>query len=414
MNPATMPPMFDSIVRGSSRLVLASARVACVATALWACSSDPVTGTDAVVAADADPATPIDGGVPNADATPIATDATPGPPDAGPVGNDAAPMSTDAGMMGTNELGPGSHVTIAGVGRIGIGDTYTETIARLGAGVRSMGMAQRSYEWTLAGGVELTVWFTNTNLDRDDDPPNDVDGTDRVLWIAVSGAFAGRTPAGIGLGSTKAALETAYGMSPRTTPLTMPMPGELTSYYARGFLAAFGQDGALRTFTVTKAYLRAPDGRIDIAAGRLVFGNDSIRMNALTGAEPNDIRQLLGPPDSEGPIPDQNDFEILNYAFIGVEFIISTLAGDHAASAIVHSPYYGTPGIGTPGLGSTRTDFEAYAAQTLRVTAGPTPSRNTMGLFCFTLPAGGARTFGVTYSMAMPQVVTAIIVGSCQ
>ncbi len=40
-----------------------------------------------------------------------------------------------------------------------------------------------------------------------------VDGTDQVLWIAVSGTFAGRTPQGIGLGSTRAAVVRGKGPS---------------------------------------------------------------------------------------------------------------------------------------------------------------------------------------------------------
>ncbi len=383
--------------------------------AMGACSSDPTETPDSgvVVQEDAQVAPPIDSGIvaqPDAggllpDAMVIADDAA--------VGLDAAPMPMDGGLPGTNELAPGSHVSLAGLGRIGIGDTYAETIAKLGRGDRSTGMAQRSYEWRLAGGVELTVWFTNTNLDSDDDPPNDVDGTDRILWIAVGGTFAGRTAGGIGIGSTRAAVEMAYGASPRTTTLSMPAPGELTSYYVRGFLAAFGQDGMLRTFTVTKAHLRAPDGRIDIANARLAWGNDAIRMNVISGSSPDDIRGVLGAPDSEGGVPGQSDFDILNYAFVGMEFLMLG-ATDRAVSAIIHAPFYGTTGNGTPGLGSTRTDFEAYAQQTLGARA-PTASTRTMGLWCFALSGGGsARTFGATYTSDMPPTVSAIILGQCQ
>lgn len=387
--------------------------------ALVACSSDPEPVADAgEVVEDARPSTTIDSGMGFPDALEVTDSGDAGTvpdPDSGTMTNpDATPMVMDAGVPTLSDIFPGSHVTIGGAGRVAIGDTFAEVTAALGRGTRSMGTAQRSYEWALAGGVELTVWFTNTNLDDNDDPPADVDGTDEVLWIAVGGTFTGRTPSNIGLGSTRAAVETAYGASPRTTVLTMPMPGELTSYYTRGFLAAFGQDGLLRTFTVTKTYPRAPDAQIDIAGGRLVFGGSSIRMNILTGSSPDDIRGLLGPPDSQGGVPGQSDFGILNYAFIGMEFIILD-ASDKAASAIIHAPFYGTTGNMTPGLGSPRAEFETYATQTLRTTSGPTASRNTMGLFCFGLPAGGgARTFGVTYSAAMPQTVTSIILGQCQ
>lgn len=396
------------------RLDRTACSLALLGLTLGACSeSEPSGSPDAtVVADDAQVATPIDGGSPFPDST-VTTfpDAMPVADDASMVNGDAA-VPTDAGLPGTNELAPGSHVSLAGLGRIGIGDTYAETVAKLGRGTRSMGMAQRSYEWALAGGVELTVWFTNTNLDSDDDPPADVDAGDRVLWIAVAGTFAGRTASGVGIGSTRAAVEMAYGASPRTTVLTMPAPGELTSYYVRGFLAAFGQDGLLRTFTVTKAYMRAPDGRIDIANARLAWGNDAIRMNVLSGSSPDDIRGVLGAPDSEGSVPNQNDFDILNYAFIGMEFLMLD-ANDRAVSAIIHAPFYGTTGNGTPGLGSTRTDFEAYAQQTLGARP-PTASMRTMGLWCFTLTGGAGRTFGATYTSDMPPTVSAIILGQCQ
>jgi hypothetical protein len=33
----------------------------------------------------------------------------------------------------------------------------------------------------------------NTNADADDEPPGNVDDTDEVLWISVSGGFTGKT-----------------------------------------------------------------------------------------------------------------------------------------------------------------------------------------------------------------------------
>jgi hypothetical protein len=400
-----MPPM--------SRLYTGSVySLALAGLLLTACSSDPVatpppTGTDAAApASDSGMSTPVDAGVVQPDAAPVADAATPDR-DAGMMTQADAAGGSDAAVQVMDELVPGSHVSITGRGRVALGDTYAATIAKLGAGRRTAGMGARSYEWTF-GTAELTVWFTNTNLDNDDEAPNDVDGTDVVLWIAVSGGYTGRTPMGVGVGSTRMATETAYGASPRTTALTMPTPGQLLAYYTRGFLAAFGQDGLLRTFTVCKAYPQAPDGRIDIAQSRLTFGGTNITARLISGTDVDDVRRLLGPPDSEGPVPNQNDVNILNYAFIGLE-VIET--GGTVFTAIVHAPYYGETGNGTPGLGATRTDFEAYVLSTLSG-SGPRASTRTMGLFCFTQASG--RSFGVTYSTDMPQTVSAIILGPCQ
>jgi len=326
-------------------------------------------------------------------------------------GNDAAPGNPDAAAMPLNEsLSPGEHIDVA-QGRVAIGATYTAVTALLGAGVRTAQPNTRSYDWHLAGGVDLTVWFTNTNLDNDD-PPADVDGTDTVLWIAVSGNFTGTTPMNIGIGSTRAQLEAAYMAPPRTTVIDMPA-GLLAQYYTRGFLAAYAPDNTVRTFTVTKLYRQEPNGTIDIANLRLDFGGGrTITMSPLQGTSPGDIKTLLGPPDSEGAVPNQNNLDLLNYAFIGIEIVISTALGDHAATAIVHAPFYGTTGAMTASLGSTRAAFEDYALTVLNAT-GPNASARTMGLFCYTLRGGNNRTFGVTYNAEVPPKVSAIILGQC-
>ncbi len=197
-----------------------SAAVAILSFLALGCSeTTPPSGLDATTAEDAtsvpldtgttgqqDAASQPDSGGPAADAGTPGNDAA-SPADTGVLpGNDAA-VASDAGqVMGTPELVPGVRAGFV-EGAVAIGATFDTVRQTLGPGARTAGTTNRSYEWTLSGGANVTVWFANTNLDDDDAPPRDVDGTDQVLWIAVSGTFAGRTPQGIGLGSTRAAVE---------------------------------------------------------------------------------------------------------------------------------------------------------------------------------------------------------------
>lgn len=400
-----------------------SAAVAILSFLALGCSeSTPPASLDATTAEDAT-AVPLDTGTsaqpdagqPQADSgTPLADAGMPGldaasPGDTGVLpGNDAA-VASDAGqVMGTPELVPGVRAGFV-EGAVAIGATFDTVRQTLGPGVRTAGMTNRSYEWTLSGGANVTVWFANTNLDDDDAPPRDVDGTDQVLWIAVSGTFAGRTPQGIGLGSTRAAVETAFGAAPHVAPLTNPA-GELIGYYTRGILVAFDVGGPARTITISKAYGHEPDGTIDIGASRITFDNGTIQTGGILGGgtDEADIPPILGPPDSEGQVTISNiPFRLNNYAFLGLEVFL-TNNGRTALFVSVHSPFYGTTGAGNPGLGSTRTDFEAYLS-TINFHVPGTQSGTQAALTCYQLDS--THKVAATYSTDNPPKVTAILLG---
>jgi len=349
-----------------------------------------------------------DSGTPNADAGTPNDDAA-SPNDTGVLPGTDAAVPSDAGqVMGTPELVPGVRVGFV-EGAVAIGATFDTVRQTLGAGRRTAGMTNRSYEWTLSGGVNVTVWFANTNLDDNDAPPNDVDATDQVLWVAVSGTFAGRTPQGIGLGSTRAAVEAAFGAAPHVAPLTNPA-GDLIGYYTRGILVAFDPGGPARTITISKVYGHEPDGTIDIAASRITFNNGTIQTGGILGGgtDESDIPPILGPPDSAGQVTISSiPFQLNNYAFIGLEVFL-TNNGRTALFVSVHSPFYGTTGAGNAGLGSTRTDFEAYLS-TISFHVPGTQSGTQPALTCYQLDS--THKVAATYSTDNPPRVTAILLG---
>lgn len=378
---------------------------------LAACSSDDP-GSDASVALDAtmgmDSAAPIDTGSIDTGSTMIDS----GFADSGVVMNDAEPG--DAGMMLTPDLAPGMHVTFA-EGRVAIGQTFATVKATLGMPAqRTQAMNNRSYEWNLGGGAEVTIWFANDNLDSDDQPPGEVDDTDTVLWIAVTGTFAGRTANGIGLGSTKTEVETAFGMSPNTIPVTDP-PGTIESYYTQGFLVAYNPNDAVRTFTVSRDYLREPNGEIDMTNGELDFGGGTvIRTGPVfpgSGTSMDQVRMMLGEPDVEGEVSfgmggQSLMLRLFSYSFIGIE-IFFTYNARTTLFIAVHPPYFGATGNMTPGLGSTRTEFEAHLIQ-LGFAAG-VASTAQPGVFCYKL--NDNRAVGATYTSDMPPAVSTIMLG---
>lgn len=326
--------------------------------------------------------------------------------DAGDTGGPVDLGMMDGGMQGMVELVPGSHVQ-AQEGRVRITmDTFADVVATLGAGTRNDGMTTRSYSWTLAGGVELIVWFANTNLDADDAPPNDVDDTDRVLWVTVQGTFMGSTPEGIQVGSARTEVETAYGQPANTVPLTNPS-GTLAQYFQRGLLVAYDDNSAVRTLTVTRAYPQNPDGEIDVSNGRLRFMGGDVEgfLSILEqGSSVSDVRSLLGPPDAEGVISLQGQqLETLSYGFIGIELFVLDSGPNNILFSSVHVPYYGTTS-GGQGIGSTRAEFENFLSMEGYGMGMPVPG--TPDVICY--EAGQDPAVGVTYSMDTPPRVTTI------
>lgn len=329
-------------------------------------------------------------------------------PDGG-VGADGAVPDTgtpdageaDSGVVTLDpEIEPGSHVQVA-EGRITITqDTFASVRNTLGTGTRSALENTRSYEWSLSGGVTLTVWFANSNLDGDDGAPNDVDDTDRVLWVAVQGGFTGATSAGVGLGSTRAQVETAYGTADNESALTSPA-GTLLQYYETGILVALDDQGAARTLTVNRAYGAAPDGTIDVRNGRLRFGSTDIegQDGLQTGTDRSRVQNLFGAPDAQGDLRVSGQtLQTWSYGFIGMEFFF--LDGrDTVLFMSVHTPYFGQTGGGT-GVGSTRNQMEAFLTNE-GYNSGSASSSNPR-FICYE----GRTDIGVTYSEA--NVVTSI------
>jgi hypothetical protein len=376
---------------------------------LAACTMDPATvPLEDAAAGDRDDPVKLDGGIPDPDAGEL--DAKQG--DADPFMDAEPGVDTadggDAGVALPEEMVPGSHVQVA-EGRIDIGMPFSEVLTRLGPGVRTSAQGARSYEWTL-GGVTLTVWPANTNLD-DDAPPMDVDGTDRVLWIAVQG-FLGSTPEGIRIGSTRSEVEAAYGAAPHTVPIPNPA-GTLAQYFVRGILVAYGTDDVARTITIARAYPTAPDGEIDPNDARIRTSAgeiQGIRTIVQLGTDRSDVIARLGEPDGTGSVNlGGQDLDALSYGFIGIE-VFFLQGEDRTLFATVHVPYYGTTS-GGQGVGSARADVESFLAS--QGYGGGMASSNP-ALICY--PSNGNDPMvGVTYDsgMAATTFTVPIPLGMC-
>lgn len=316
-----------------------------------------------------------DGGTPDEDSgTPPADTGLPpedsgmNPDEDGGGGNPDAEPDGGMTMPLTEEMEAGAFVQVVEA-RINVGDgtgtdpnvdTYASVTAKLGAGTRSAAMNTRSYEWSLSGGVELTIWFGNTNLDGDDEPPANVDGTDEVLWIAVSGTYGGKTSRDIGIGSTRAQVEafmpTGYGPPALTTDLTNP-PGVLASYFTSGLLVAYDANNNVRTVTIARAYNTEPNADIKIDEARLDFSTGAIDAFHMLqpGTRKGNVELALGYADGAG---EANGFTVWSYAFIGVELFFFGQQ-ESVLFFTVHEPYFGGLNNSAIGIGSPRADVEA-------------------------------------------------------
>lgn len=326
--------------------------------------------------------------------------------DGGVATRDGGDVPRDGGpMMLAPELMPGSHVQVA-EGRVTIGvDTLATVQQTLGAGTRGP-MNTRSYEWTLSGGVELTVWFANSTLGDVSVIAND----HVVLWAAVTGTYTGQTPDGIGIGSTRTEVEAAYGSPSNDIAIADP-PGTLLAYFTTGIFVAVDPNAMTRTVTICRAYPQDPNGTIDPNGARLRFqsAGDIQGFRGLTdqGTRESTVRTRLGEPDAEGDIRiSGQDLRTLSYGFLGIEvfFVDNPIVGsDRVAFVSVHTPYYGTTSSGD-GIGTDRTTFEAYL--TNQGYGAGRPSSTNAQLICYS--HGNDEDVGVTYSTDMPPVVTSI------
>lgn len=360
----------------------------------FACSSGDTPDPDA--GAEVDTGVVADSGVAPLDSGVVAdsgVEADAGdPPDSGVEADSGEPVDAGAGLDPL--IVPGSHLQVAeGVVNV-MQDSFADVKARFGAGTRTALENTRSYAWTLSGGVELTVWFANSNLDADDAPPNDVDDADLVLWAAVQGGFTGTTPSGVGLGSSRAVVEGAYGPSAKEVSLSNPA-GTLLQYFTTGILIALDVAGSVRTITVHRAYGSLPDGVIDVDDARLRFGNTDIRGQdgLVPGTNRDTVSALFGVPDAQGTLRiSGQDITTWSYGFIGLEFFF--LDGRSTVLFMsVHAPYYGqTPG--NTGVGSTRTQMEAFLSGA-GYDSGTAASSNA-NLICYS----GPQDVGVTYTAA--------------
>jgi hypothetical protein len=334
------------------------------------------------------------------DATQSSNDATPSDASAPDSGS-----SSDLGGQLMPRIDPGIGITFTEA-QVTIGETLMAVQQALGAGTKSSGTTTRSYEWNLTGPVHVTVWFANDSLGTSG---NTVQPTDKVLWISIDGTFPGKTDSGVGLGSSQASVQAAYGTSPHSVPLTMPA-GTLDTYYTKGLLISYDTNNSARAVTVCRKYQQEPDGTIDVANAQLTFMSGSIRGGGpLAGDSMSHVSSILGPPDVSGPVNlGGTTFDYAGYTFIGIDIFLFTGAVEFID---VHVPYYGhTPpdmGMTFPngvGVGGTKSDFEAYLTA---IGFGPGGPSTIMGVTCYKM---AGRAVGASYSSDMPPVVTSIVV----
>ncbi|MBI4818387.1 MAG: hypothetical protein HY791_19130 [Deltaproteobacteria bacterium] len=336
------------------------------------------------------------------------TDAARDASDASTVDRDVAidvDLGTPDGGAPMTAFEPGVFVSVP-EGRVEIGATFGSVKAAIGNPTRMSAMTgsvtPRSYEWELASGPRLVVWFADSDLSQ-----GVVGESDKVLWIAAERGFAGRSSEGVGIGSSRAEVRAAYGAPGRSSPVADP-PGEIDAWYTRGLIVAYGTDELARTITVTRAYQVAPTGTVDIAAGSVSFP-PSIQGGVLRGSRPNDVRQGLGAPDGEGNVsPGGVPLELWSYAFIGVEVFFADFLGMQRVAFIsLHAPFDGLTGNGV-GIGSTRAELESHLSD-LGFDGGR-PSSASPEVICY-VKDSTQRGFAATYSNANPSLVTTMSVG---
>ncbi|MBI2374707.1 MAG: hypothetical protein HYV07_11985 [Deltaproteobacteria bacterium] len=316
-----------------------------------------------------------------------------------------AVVEADAGAPPAEVVPGQSLATVDGNFRIGA--TFAETQLDNGAPTRATpatgAVTPRSYEWTGAGEVTVTVWFADTDLSN-----TGVDPTDRVLWIAVEGAYSGRTAEGLGIGSAATGARAVFGDPDRTASVADP-PGLVDAWYRRGVMLAHGDDQLIRTITVTRAYVAAPTATIDLAGGRVQF-SPAIVGGAIRGSQPRDVTAALGEPDGRGPVTiDGTRLEVFSYAFIGVEvFFVDLLGSDRVAFTALHAPYFGSTQAGM-GIGSRRLDLEGELSA-LGFDSGRATSANP-NVICYP-KSGSEKSFAATFeTKTSAQQVTTMSIG---
>lgn len=386
--------MLSSSVRAGAALLFCGSLIACsgddIADDFDTRDGGAVTDRDAGQTADRDAGTADSGVVVDRDA---------GPRDAGEVRDGGTPLSP--------ELVPGQYVQVM-EGRIEIGvDTLATVEAKLGMGTRNTTMNARSFEWSLSGGVTLTVWFANTGIG----PVGTIADDAQVLWVSVQDGYTGETPNGVGLGATRAEIEAALGVAPHEVPITATPTGTLLQYMTSGILVALNDQGAARTITISRAYPVEPDGEIDPRGTRIRLSNGDLEGFGGLGNRGTDIsrvRQRLGEPDTEGDVNvGGQSLHTLSYAFIGIEVfqVDNAIVGeDKVAFFNIHAPYYGT-GAGGVGIGSARADFEGFLSNQ---GYGNGTMSSTANFFCYTHPS--AESVGVSYTADAPARVSSVTI----
>jgi|GEM_PF-6217464 len=312
----------------------------------------------------------------------------------------AASTGNDAGTASGPAIVPGSHLVANGAS-IFLGDTYSEVVSKWGAGTRSTTMGNRSYQYDLGEEGQYTVWFANTGVDAE--PADTIDNDDEVLWIAVSGPFTGKTGDDLGKGSSKQDVVSVYGVSPRSTPTTMPAPGSISTYYKSGLIVGFDTEDKIRTMTICKTYPVEPDGVMDLAQGTLTVGGTTLRGAFLGGTNEATVRSTLGDPaDAEGSLMiSLSRLKILSYAFIGFEMFLTNSGS--LLFMTVHAPFYGTS-AGMQALNMSRSDFESHLA-TLDFRTGQV-STTSENVICYK-HRQTEKFVGVSYSET-PETVSSI------
>ncbi|MEE2901785.1 MAG: hypothetical protein VYC39_05620 [Myxococcota bacterium] len=316
------------------------------------------------------------------------------------IADGGASTNTDAGNASGPAIVPGSHLTANGVS-VFLGDTYSEVISKWGAGTRSTTMGNRSYQYDFGEEGEFTVWFANTGVDAE--PADTIDNDDQVLWIAVSGPFTGKTGDELGKGSSKQDVVSVYGVSPRSTPTSMPAPGSISTYYKRGLIVGFDTTDKIRTITICKSYPVEPDGAMDLAQGTLTVEGTTLRGAFLGGTSESTVRATLGDPaDAEGTRTISiSRLKILSYAFIGFEMFLTN--SGNLLFMTVHAPFYGKS-AGMEALNMSRSDFESHLAM-LDFRSGQV-STTSESVICYK-HRQTEKFVGVSYS-GMPETVSSI------
>lgn len=251
-----------------------------------------------------------------------------------------------------------------------------------------------------------------TGIDSNSSPNQQFDNEDHIISVAAGQGLNATTIEGLGVGSTLNEVH-AVGRfaSPDRSGVVPPYGqypgGKMEYYFGQGFFVGYNSQDQAAFMTVTRPYPHAPDGTIDPAGGKLVFGGTSIECgDGYTTGTTRDVHQgVLGESDWDYSFNMDIDtqygtqsvqFYIDSYRILGMELVggddtVFIYDVDRLVVVSLYLPYYGKTAAGH-GLGTSKGDWESELGSPATTYTDP-----NSGVISYIYNTG-SRKFAVTYT----------------